>query len=507
MNSQAFTLFTALVSFVLIALGFVLVQSMIESERSSSQTIETIDEQTEMQNIADLARADALQVFNIGVRYQFELWITSPTNEFYILDRASASDWEKMIDDFAKAELGSAEVTVGEVTKPASEQLANRMTQHLISSLSTGGNLQAYNFKGYDVSLQINEDPNHPFDASAFTDAMKTIINESVASQTLLEPIECTDSSCNIGTFYINLDLTKLTFEKYNQLPQIVVKSYASGRIIKQPILPKGNIRVYVPLRIFKAMWKSKEIAKNHIFGSSGFSSRIQDYGLGMCDTGCTVRVSPKGANVPISKQSDNYFPPSEGRGKLCPNTPSDPDGQSLAEILCDPQDSDNSKLECPDVGKYFANKTDDMGNTLRKFISQQAQEGDIELKTSELDVWNDGLLLWNGEDAPAGSVINGQVQTVETKKVISCYNGKSQCAQTEGKAYCVRTSGLEVTLEFVETKDEFKVNQARSDNTYKIRIVDNYQSESQSQETCYSITATSTDVLGNLSSTYSCES
>ena len=105
MNSKAFTLFTALVSFVLIALGFVLVQSMIEAERSSAQTIETIDEQTEMQNIADLARADALQVFNIGVRYQFELWITSPTNEFYILDKDSANDWERMIDDFAKLDI------------------------------------------------------------------------------------------------------------------------------------------------------------------------------------------------------------------------------------------------------------------------------------------------------------------------------------------------------------------------------------------------------------------
>jgi len=98
MNSRAFTLFTALVSFVLIALAFVLVQSMIEAERASSQTIDTISEQTEMQNVADLARADALQVFNIGVRYQLEWWITDPQNEFYALDLESASDWQKMVE-------------------------------------------------------------------------------------------------------------------------------------------------------------------------------------------------------------------------------------------------------------------------------------------------------------------------------------------------------------------------------------------------------------------------
>ncbi|HIH21817.1 MAG: hypothetical protein QT12_C0011G0002 [archaeon GW2011_AR21] len=491
MNSRAFTLFTALVSFVLIALAFVLVQSMIEAERASSQTIDTISEQTEMQNVADLARADALQVFNIGVRYQLEWWITDPQNEFYALDLESASDWQKMVDDFAAAELGSKEVTIDGVTKPASEQLAYRMANHLISNLQTSGGLQAYNFKGYDVWLQVSENPSSPYDATQFTNVLKEIINQSVESHALLEPIDCTEGSCELGTFYINLDLTGLSFAEYQKLPQIAVKSQASGRVIKQPILPKGNIRVFVPLRIFKAMWKARKIALGN-FG--GFGDSIKGLGLGMCDSDCSVRTSPKGASKKINPTT---FPTD---GKLCPNTPSavGTSGKSLSQVDCEPES------DCPKLGFYLADNSNDMGNVLREFISSL---GITAFSNIDPDP-GDGLLLWNGSSAPAGSVVRGEVKGMESKKILLYYNDTQAGIASEGKAYCARPTGFTLVLEFTETRSDFKVNEARERNVYKIKIVDNFQTQASSLQTCKSVIKQSAIVLGGgiASSSYSCE-
>ena len=72
MNSKGFTLFTALIAFILIVLSLLLVQSMVSTERSSSDIINDISEQEEMQALADLARADALQVFNFIIRSDIE---------------------------------------------------------------------------------------------------------------------------------------------------------------------------------------------------------------------------------------------------------------------------------------------------------------------------------------------------------------------------------------------------------------------------------------------------
>ena len=79
-NQRGFTLFTALISFVLIFLVVLLVQIMISSERTTSEIISDVEEEQEMQAIADLARADALQAFNLTMREAIEELFTLDVN-------------------------------------------------------------------------------------------------------------------------------------------------------------------------------------------------------------------------------------------------------------------------------------------------------------------------------------------------------------------------------------------------------------------------------------------
>src|SRR3989344_799498 len=104
---KGFTLFTALVAFILIVLAMLLVQSMISTERTTSDIISDISEQQEMQAIADLARADALQVFNFGIRYTIEDFSTRDSEpqdglpeNVYVVFASDAQDWETLQQRF-----------------------------------------------------------------------------------------------------------------------------------------------------------------------------------------------------------------------------------------------------------------------------------------------------------------------------------------------------------------------------------------------------------------------
>ena len=76
MGRRGFTLFTALIAFVLIFLVVLLVQTMISAERNTSDIVSDVEEEQEMQAIADLARADALQAFSLTMRSAIEAHIT-----------------------------------------------------------------------------------------------------------------------------------------------------------------------------------------------------------------------------------------------------------------------------------------------------------------------------------------------------------------------------------------------------------------------------------------------
>jgi len=143
-GKRGFTLFTALVAFILIVLTILLVQAMIGAERNTTDIVSDIGEQAEMQAVADLARADALQTFNHGIRVVLEEHFTqseagaggtgsAPTN--YITIEYDKTEWEgdeSIQDQFLKSWLGDK----GRAGDERVGAFANRAANHLSTILA-----------------------------------------------------------------------------------------------------------------------------------------------------------------------------------------------------------------------------------------------------------------------------------------------------------------------------------------------------------------------------------
>lgn len=261
---RGFTLFTALVGFILLVLALLLVQSMISTEQSVSDVISNISSEEDMQAIADLSRADSLQVFNYGVRKTIEFHSTRdedkdglPENEYYLTGEV-AGDWKKLKEDFVKSRFG---IKPGEKTN----QFAILVATHLIALLQTTNDT-----RGYHIEV-----------ANPSQDTMARIMRKAFDKQAgvdlddFFEVIKCEPGTGHyrecVGSFYVTLDLRResMSDEDYESLPSVDVEEIrAGGRSLKEPILPRGKFRVYVPLRLFKALAGAKELSYS---GGDGF--------------------------------------------------------------------------------------------------------------------------------------------------------------------------------------------------------------------------------------------
>lgn len=284
-GQRGFTLFTALVAFILIVLAMLLVQSMISTERNVSDTISDISEQEDMQAIADLSRADALQVFNFGIRYSIETFSTEdrapkdglPDNPFPMFTGTS-SRWIDLESEFVKDRFS---------VSPSGTQQQNKFAtitaKHLISILE-----RSDDSRGYRIDLAKP-------DEARMTSVLEKTFNKSADASDFFEVIRCDPGGVSsassdfykncIGSFYVTLDLSRgsIDDQQYETFPQIRVENQLTHRVLKEPIMPRGKVRIYVPVRLFKALAGAWVLAKgggNGIF-DSGFDDGIRKSGAG----------------------------------------------------------------------------------------------------------------------------------------------------------------------------------------------------------------------------------
>ncbi|MBU0635612.1 hypothetical protein KKE06_01150 [Candidatus Micrarchaeota archaeon] len=293
MNQKAFNLFTALVAFVMIVLTVILTNSMTQTEDKAIATMTDLESQAEIQAVADLARGDALQVFIYNLRFRIETWLTKEDNWFPLTQPVNRP-WDEVVADYVTANFGSSGPNQG-------RQFAFETTTYLSSLLAIG-----HTFGRYTVMLEQDDD--------AMFQALTQTISQSIddPSKKFFEPIDCEDEyNCNIGTFYVNLDLSLGAFnsncdpasdpdstacqedqEVYESLPKIIVESTTTGDILETAILPRSNLRIYIPLRIFKAVAVTKQVADDQIFKTgSPYRDTMGNVRTGLCDTGCGPRT------------------------------------------------------------------------------------------------------------------------------------------------------------------------------------------------------------------------
>ena len=253
MKQKGFTLFTALIAFLLISLSLLLITSMVSTERNSYEIISNIAEQQEMQAIADLSRADALQVFNFGIRYAIEDFSKKdknpgdgfPDNKYYMFD--DISDWDLLQEKFVEDRFGVSP------TSTTSGSFALIAARHLISLL-----LRVEDARGFRIEL-VN--PNE----TVMAGLLKDTFANSASNNDFFEVIDCPNGTYNtcVGTFYVTLDLSEnsIPHSDYELFPQVSVTNTLTGRTLKEPIMPRGKFRIYVPIRLFKALAGAREMA------------------------------------------------------------------------------------------------------------------------------------------------------------------------------------------------------------------------------------------------------
>lgn len=298
-DRKGFTLFTALISFLLIILSAVLVQSMIRAESNTVDIISDAQEQIEMQAVADLARADAMQVINYAVRKNLEEWLMAPDysdqpENFFAIESKNDryKDWDLLINEYTKSHFGTGE---GAHTS----QLASFVSNSITSILSSGST----SYGRYRVSIKYGEE-------LELKKALENLIARTADPDSATLPPECggyelpdvevpvfevinCEDQANyeqqyrdcVGTFYLNLDTRMLCPKEFEVLPQVYVKNVETGRVITEPVLPKGTFRMYVPIRLFKAVAGARVLAEkmfNNVHGN------VAGMEYGMCSSGCS---------------------------------------------------------------------------------------------------------------------------------------------------------------------------------------------------------------------------
>ncbi|MBI2598267.1 MAG: hypothetical protein HYW50_03665 [Candidatus Diapherotrites archaeon] len=304
MNQKGFNLFTALVAIVLVVLAVLLSKTMVDSEQQIIQKISDIEEEQKMQAIADMAKADALHSFNFGIRFAIERHLTKdgeqgnesdqpngvPDNRYLITPETLKLGWEEIKQDFARTYFGVCEVSrEGEICQ--GRQIATKAANYLPALLE-----RTPDVRGYTIDLQSPQ-------AAELRELLQKVFDKSSAENDFFKVIDCdgTWAGCPNGSFYINMNLKEienggyLRDEEFERFPQIVVTNRQTGRVLKEPILPRGNVQIYIPLRLFKAISGGLEIAKS---GGAGlfeeeFKNTVDSLKVGVCDSGCAPITNP----------------------------------------------------------------------------------------------------------------------------------------------------------------------------------------------------------------------
>ncbi len=297
-SEKGFNMFSAIVAVVLIMTVSVLVGTLVMSEEKTSTQIYGMLNNYQLADAANIARADALQSFNYSFREKMEDYLTYTDTE--MRDEPGMGLFEIRTD--------SDTITFDQLQKKFEENIllnTNSSGQNFSSVLdyvseNTVTNFAEWTYGKYRVELTDKS----PQAKKALYTALATVLNAQGSG--FLEVVDCTESSCPKGSFYFNIPLNKLTDEQYELIPRIIVKDTFTQEQIKMAILPKTNLKVYIPLRFFKVLKESMDAAK----GLKDSHQQNSEYRLGFCDNmSCVPRTD---ATTPTSGAWDKDCPTSE---------------------------------------------------------------------------------------------------------------------------------------------------------------------------------------------------
>ena len=100
-RKKGFSLFTALVSLLLISISLILIFNMLKTEDTYLSMIEDQSSNSDLITIADLARADAFNSFVISLRVEWENFRNKPDNSINLSREDIDLNWDSFVDKVA----------------------------------------------------------------------------------------------------------------------------------------------------------------------------------------------------------------------------------------------------------------------------------------------------------------------------------------------------------------------------------------------------------------------
>ena len=273
-------MFTALVAAVLIMTSVVLVTTMTTTEDKMGNQLYYMLNTFQLNDAAAIARSDALQSFNYNFRASMQDYLTFNSDEmdnesgFSILTTTNHDNWTEIVDTFERVIL---------LTDADGNHNFDAVIEFVAKRTVLQFNEGSYG--RYHVSLSSK-------DSTARQNTINAL-NEAIAclspKEKFLEVVDCDADECELGTFYFNIPLDCVSPETYEALPKIVVKDLITKGETKLPILPRTRLKIYIPLRFFKAVF----VARQNAEAMENADSDLRNAKLGFCDSGCTPRENP----------------------------------------------------------------------------------------------------------------------------------------------------------------------------------------------------------------------
>lgn len=285
-------MFTALVAILLVLTGTVLVNTLVSTEEKTSGQIYSTLNNYELIDAANLARADAIQTFNYNFRSRVEYFL-SYGNSDAALNKMDARGFEIMkygavgdTMDFDKAKTSFEQFVLISGRDGQFGAVIDKIASDVIDQINTQeGSYGKFRVYLSDTSVSAKN-------------TVALAMKESIQAQpgNFLEVVGCgptnplNTNECPNGSFYFNVPLSQVPDATYEKLPRIVVKDLLTQEEIKLPLLPRSDLKIYIPIRYFKALWQSIK-AYDAIKATH---SKVEDYRLGFCEIGsCAPRTNP----------------------------------------------------------------------------------------------------------------------------------------------------------------------------------------------------------------------
>ncbi len=270
-------MFSSVVAAILLMTGIVLVSTLISTEEKTSGQIYYMINSFRLNDAATLARADAIQNFNYYFREELERYLTFDESEiitdpgYPLINMENYNDWELIKDNFEKVILLTDNAT-GQRFDSAIDYVARKTIEQF----------QDGSYGRYHIALNDRS-------SEAKASVKRAITTALSDTDEFLDVVNCEEDNCEVGTFYFIIPLNKIPEDEYEKLPRIIVRDIITNEEIRIAVLPKTELRVYVPLRFFKALHEARKQAT----AIANIEDDLEEARIGFCGDGCVPNKDP----------------------------------------------------------------------------------------------------------------------------------------------------------------------------------------------------------------------